>query len=66
MSKYYAVKNESLIVRSGIIAEGDSFSEVSERAAQVSGWKREPGSVAPYCIVSANWFEGEICQNSES
>lgn len=60
MSKYYAVKSKVPIVRENIIAEGDTYSEVINKADEVTGRKREPGSVAPYSIVSANWFEEKI------
>ena len=61
MTKYYAVYHSGgPITKDHIFASGETYSECSERAAKESGWRKEPGSVAPYSIVSANWFKGEV------
>ena len=61
MTKYYAVYHSGgPITKDRIIASGETYSECSERAEQESGWKKEPGSVAPYSIVSADWFNREV------
>lgn len=60
MANYYAVYHSGQITRENIIASGDTYSEVSERAQIASGWQKEPGSVAPYSIVSTNWFDREV------
>lgn len=59
MPKYYAVRSEAPIDKTSIIADGYTYAEVSEKAIEILGWKHEPGSVAPYSIVSANWFGEE-------
>ena len=61
MTKYYAVYHSGgPVTRDHIIASGETYSGCSERAEQESGWKKEPGSVAPYSIVSADWFNREV------
>ena len=61
MTKYYAVyHSDGPMTKDHIIASGETYSECSERAEQESGWKKEPGSVAPYSIVSADWFNREV------
>ena len=61
MTKYYAVYHSGgPMTKDHIIASGETYSGCSERAEQESGWKKEPGSVAPYSIVSADWFNREV------
>lgn len=39
-----------------IIAEAYSYLECSDAAQKVSGYAREPGTVAPYFLTTEGWF----------
>ena len=51
-SRWYAIRRSD----SSVIAEGETYAECSDAAANASGWNKAPGTVAPYFMTTHAWF----------